>query len=407
MGVSWQIRIYEHQRLVCSEICAGPLELGRQVVGEQGPFTRYAKGPIARLIIAELKVTDISRRHALLERQAGWIHADRESQRHPANRPGEWRAVGTPRSPAGATSNCAGDRQKNGSAPGGRGGDRQRTRPGRRHGSSQPAVFLAAEISRPERAIGAAADVNRQLLRWLQTSMGVFHSAASSADFFQKAAQAVVDIIGLDTGRVLLLEQDTWQTRAFASGSLQVEEENRRPSLTVLNKVRSEKRTFWELPSIVADQNRSLAGVNAVVATPLARSAWRRDWSRLWRSPAGCRLVGTGAYQRVGGDAGRVDCQRSGRRNGPHAARASRAYRPGPIRAVLHARTVRTTQPASRPAGRAGRRSFAAVLRYSRFQPHQRTSGSARDRAMDRRRDGRAFGLRSRACRSVGRLYRR
>jgi adenylate cyclase len=113
-----------------------------------------------------------------------------------------------------------------------------------------------------------ASESNRQMLHWLQTSMGVFQSAASSADFFQKAAQAVVDIIGLDTGRVLLLEDDDWQTRAFASGS-QIAEDDWRPSLSVLNKVRGEKRTFWELGSLATDQFASLCGVQAVVATPL------------------------------------------------------------------------------------------------------------------------------------------
>ncbi len=269
MGDSWQIRIYEHQRLVCSEICAGPLELGRQVVGEGGPFTRYAKGPLARLIIAELKVTDISRRHALLERQPdGSMRIENLSDTRPIGM-----VNGTPLEPRGV---------RQAPLPMVLAIGKKTVRVQEVEEESVSVRSLADVTSPPSLQFssierfpglgeqsGAAAESNRRVLRWLQTSMGVFHSAAGSADFFQKAAQAVVDIIGLDTGRVLLLESGDWQTRAFASGSLRVEEESRPPSLTILNKVHGEKRTFWELPGIIADQYKSLAGVDAVVATPL------------------------------------------------------------------------------------------------------------------------------------------
>ena len=40
---------------------------------------------------------------------------------------------------------------------------------------------------------------SQKILGWLQATMGVFLSAASSSDFFVKAAQAVVDVVGLDS----------------------------------------------------------------------------------------------------------------------------------------------------------------------------------------------------------------
>ena len=52
------------------------------------------------------------------------------------------------------------------------------------------------------------------MLSWLQASMGVFQAAASSSDFFAKAAQAVVDIVGLDSGTVLLWQNDKWESQA-------------------------------------------------------------------------------------------------------------------------------------------------------------------------------------------------
>ncbi len=269
MGVSWQIRIYEHQRLVHSETCVGPLELGRQVVGEQGPFSKYSNGPLTRLVIAELKATDISRRHALLERQSdGSMRIENLSGTLPIGMengpPLEPKGVRQAQLPIVLSLGKKAVRVQEIEAEAG-------NVRGLADVTSPPSLQFSALQRFPglSEQSTAAGELNRQVLRWLQTSMGVFQSAACSADFFQKAAQAVVDIIGLDTGRVLLLENDRWQTRAFASGSLQIAEDDWRPSLSVLNKVRGEKRTFWELPSIVAEQKDSLAGVTAVVATPL------------------------------------------------------------------------------------------------------------------------------------------
>jgi adenylate cyclase len=226
------------------------------------------------LVIAELKANDISRRHALLERQAdGSMRIENLSGTLPIGMengpPLEPKGVRLAQLPIVLTIGKKAVRVQEVEAEAGnvRGLADVTAPPSLQFSSLQRFPGLGPQST-------AAGELNRQVLRWLQTSMGVFQSAAGSADFFQKAAQAVVDIIGLDTGRVLLLEHDQWQTRAFASGSppgtgLRVAEDDWRPSLSVLNKVRVEKRTFWELPSIAAEQKDSLIGVNAVVATPL------------------------------------------------------------------------------------------------------------------------------------------
>ena len=51
------------------------------------------------------------------------------------------------------------------------------------------------------------------LVRWLRTTQDVLQSAASSSDFFAKAAQAAVDLVGFDAGRVLIYANDDWETR--------------------------------------------------------------------------------------------------------------------------------------------------------------------------------------------------
>ncbi len=99
----------------------------------------------------------------------------------------------------------------------------------------------------------------REVLSWLQTALGVLQSAAGSDGFFDQATQAAVDIVGLDSARVLLLEGDDWRPRpATADGAA--------PSRTVLTRVRAERRTFWSHPR---EASGSLAAVQAVVAAPI------------------------------------------------------------------------------------------------------------------------------------------
>src|SRR5262245_35328295 len=87
------------------------------------------------------------------------------------------------------------------------------------------------------------------LLRWLQTIVGVLQTAASSRDFFQCAVQAVVDVVGLDVGRVLILEDTAWRTEAerFATSDKDTASPAR-PSRKVLARLLQEKRTFWIEP---------------------------------------------------------------------------------------------------------------------------------------------------------------
>jgi hypothetical protein len=52
-----------------------------------------------------------------------------------------------------------------------------------------------------------------------------------------------VQIVGLDSGRVLLLEGEHWGVGAFSGTTAEGDEW--RPSRHVLDRVRREKRTFW------------------------------------------------------------------------------------------------------------------------------------------------------------------
>jgi adenylate cyclase len=107
------------------------------------------------------------------------------------------------------------------------------------------------------------------LIGWLQMALGLLQSAANSPDFFPRAAQAVVDLAGMDSGRVLLLEKGGWQekARAFQDGAAAAAEGMWRPGQRILDRVHADRKTFWELPRL--GSMGSMLGVQAVVAAPI------------------------------------------------------------------------------------------------------------------------------------------
>jgi len=121
------------------------------------------------------------------------------------------------------------------------------------------------------------------VIRWLEATMEVLHSAASGTEFFHKAAQAAVEIVGLDSGLVAIRgKEGEWETAArypqALSGASQGQED---PAIRlVLKLVCEQKRTFWYDPLNdrawpkperwkVTEASSSLAGVLSVVAAPI------------------------------------------------------------------------------------------------------------------------------------------
>jgi adenylate cyclase len=105
------------------------------------------------------------------------------------------------------------------------------------------------------------------LIRWMRVTMDVMHSAASPTEFLARAARAVVDLVGLDSSRVLLIDKGAWKEQHLHRRHTLKDSEGT-PSRQVLNRVREEKRTFWQEPGPTRAQD-SLVGVKAVVAAPI------------------------------------------------------------------------------------------------------------------------------------------
>ncbi len=103
---------------------------------------------------------------------------------------------------------------------------------------------------------------------WLQTVTNVLQSATNSTDFFERAAQAVIDLAGLDSGAILLRDGGNWKIVALKRRpGLLSRDDDWRASRQILDLIDQEKRTFWQSPQ-GTEFVGSLRGVEAVVAAP-------------------------------------------------------------------------------------------------------------------------------------------
>jgi adenylate cyclase len=121
-------------------------------------------------------------------------------------------------------------------------------------------VGSASRSLAPRLGIAPAAE---ELTRWFESLIGVQRAAASSHDFYAQTARAMVELIGLDSGLVLLRRGNDWVT--LASFPSQDDSENQF-SRSILETVIREQRTFYQAIQATA---ASLVGVAAVVASPI------------------------------------------------------------------------------------------------------------------------------------------
>src|SRR5262249_13680033 len=108
------------------------------------------------------------------------------------------------------------------------------------------------------------------LVRWLQATVDVLHGAATARDSFELAASVLVEMIGLDAGRVLLLEGEAWRVKALreapGAAARKAADPPREPSTRILSRLRQEKRTFiWHL----RPTGGSLEGIQVLIAAPI------------------------------------------------------------------------------------------------------------------------------------------
>lgn len=103
------------------------------------------------------------------------------------------------------------------------------------------------------------------LVAWWRNVIGVLQSATHSEDFFQKATQAVVRLVGLDLGAVYLREENTWRPAAIETRGTS----SARPSSSVLGRVLTERRTVFNRVEESFDVFSSMAALDAFVVSPI------------------------------------------------------------------------------------------------------------------------------------------
>jgi adenylate cyclase len=263
--MSWQIQVSENQQLVFTGEADAPLELGRQADRAEEPYSLRRVDDRWRVIVARLEEHNVSRRHALVETvPQNCVRVTNLSTQQPVRL-----ANGTnllPHNscvaslPVGLTlgnkliniQECDVDEVPLRSL------EEAASPPGR--GSTPPPTVTVA---------AGGQVVLESLIRSLQGVLDVLHSATSSSDFLAQAARAVVDMVRLDSCRVLMVEGDAWRTETVHSAPHVLAEKSWQPSRQILNQIRQEKKTSWQAPELAPASTRSLCGVKVVVAAPI------------------------------------------------------------------------------------------------------------------------------------------
>jgi adenylate cyclase len=268
MTEPWQLKVYDGQQLVYTANLTGPAVLGRQSKGEAAP---YFHGPDAdgwRVVLARFDEDVVSRRQLRVEPLGGSrVRLTNLSQKQTV------RFADGGKLDPGSTCEVAlpqvlglGNRTVRFQGPDTSEAELQSLS----EATCAPGKGLLNVDQQVTRSLAAGGSVEGEaIVRWLQATLGVLQGAAGSSDFFAQAARAVVELVGLDSGRVLLLDsQGEWKVQAVQPATATAPEADWQPSRQVLARVLSERRTFWLVPSMTRHEG-SLLGVRAVVAAPI------------------------------------------------------------------------------------------------------------------------------------------
>jgi adenylate cyclase len=114
-------------------------------------------------------------------------------------------------------------------------------------------------------SLGNESSNAESLARWFETVIVVQRAAASSVEFYDQTARAIVDHVGLDCGFVLMRRGESWEPVARHTSS---NFEGGTFSKTILRRVVEEKRTFFD-DMKSALPTASLSDVTAIVASPI------------------------------------------------------------------------------------------------------------------------------------------
>ena len=258
--------VYHHRQRILATVLNTTLDIGRQREGEPEAATRVDHSDTARVIVTPIDDVEVSRSHvALIPEGETSVEVRNLSgslpvriSPHTTLQPGETTTATIPVLVQFGEYAVRVDPPEDEDALDLEGLPERTVAPGQRASTAE--VTLLTE----------GATLNEEsLLRWLETVLGVFQSAANSRDFPEQAAQAVTRIVQLDTAAMIRFTDDRWYIEAMHSTDSENSDSTWAPSQTLLSKVRTEKRTFRHVPNMGSDTPRSLQDVTALVAAPI------------------------------------------------------------------------------------------------------------------------------------------
>ena len=268
MSTRIQVSIFENRLLVRSEEFDGPVELGREQNRDEGLYARRGGKAPYRWVVARREETTVGRSQIIVTPlDEGRVNIRNGSDRMPIRfqdraelLPGADTEVTLPTvvfltsTKSLRVARCAGQVQSL----------VDRTMPPRQSqlGSRLPSLIVPG-----------GQVLTREVITWLQSAMDVFQGDASAPDFFDQAARAVIDAVGLDSARVLFYEEGVWQTRSAQVAVGKRDHQQRPPSGSVLERVLERCSTTWEVYANDEAQPESLHGVETVVAAPILDGA--------------------------------------------------------------------------------------------------------------------------------------
>jgi adenylate cyclase len=269
MTAAFQLRVIDEDRkTVFISDYSKRVEIGRQDRGEAGPYTQRFEADRWRLVIAPLTEDTVSRHHLSLEPlEDGRFRVKNGSKAIPIRltsgeevKPGETRDLPLP------AQMMIGRKMLRVVAP---------------ETISNPLNELPEATLPPGAFDGLATRMGGMqlpqltgndpagMIRWLRAAMEVLQAAATSSDFFEKAAHAAAEMVGLDSVSVWLLKDEEWVVEAQQVAPRLAAVPKAPASRHVLNKVRQRRKTLWDKPEGSSTATTSLDTVAAVVAAPI------------------------------------------------------------------------------------------------------------------------------------------
>ena len=273
MSVAFVIRVYDRGKVVYVGEFAEPVELGRQRQADAGAYTKSVVDGRCRLVIAGQEETSVPRQHAVVTPvDGGKVRLNNLSNAIPVHLfNGDSVAPGASCDvplPAVLTLGKRTIRVQSVAAEGAEAGTLHRLA----EATMAPFQSKPASVALPSLSLQAGPETGvESVLLWLQGAMAVLQSAATSTDFFRKAAEAVVNLVGLDAGRVLILDDEgSWSVRALAQSPAAGQQPPAPPSRRALGQMLGERRTVWFSPALNGGAGgASLSEIDAVVAAPI------------------------------------------------------------------------------------------------------------------------------------------